>query len=115
MMENDKSNDASARKLHFSAENPEILSFSAYIDPSNEFGIEDRLSQINALQQIVHVASHGFIQDYILEGRVHLHVLWFDVYKGKYELQLVIVILFRRYVHVFASTRAICADRREFR
>lgn len=82
-MEKDKSGDPNERKLHFSAEDPEILSFTAYIDPNNEFGIEDRLSQINALQQIVHVASHGFIQDYILQGQVHLHVLWFDVYKGK--------------------------------
>jgi carbonic anhydrase len=82
MMEKDKSGDPSKRKLHFSTENPEILNFTAYIDPNNEYGVEDRLSQINALQQIIHVASHGFIQDYILAGRLNLHVLWFDVYKG---------------------------------
>ncbi|KAI6175899.1 hypothetical protein M3Y97_00740700 [Aphelenchoides bicaudatus] len=82
MMEKSKSEDPNERKLQFFAEDPQLLNFTAYIDPNNEFGIEDRLSQINALQQIVHIASHGFIQDYMLKGELYLHVLWFDVYKG---------------------------------
>lgn len=81
-MENEISGDAETRRLKFAADNPLLLSFSAYIDPRNEFGIEDRLSQINALQQICHIASHGFLQSYLLERKIFLHVLWFDVYKG---------------------------------
>jgi carbonic anhydrase len=76
----DKEKSESNVKLEFSTDNPLLLKFSAYIDP--DLGVEDKLSQINALQQICHIASHGFLQDYLLEKRVHLHVLWFDIYKG---------------------------------
>jgi len=82
MMEAEKAGTSADRKLDFVADNPLLLSFSAHIDPDNEFGTEDRLSQINVLQQLCHIASHGFLQDYLLEQRVHLHALWFDVYKG---------------------------------
>lgn len=82
MLERERSGAEDARRLEFVAENPELLRFHARIDPDGEFGVEDRLSQINTLQQLVHIASHGFLQDYLLQGRVHLHALWFDVYKG---------------------------------
>jgi carbonic anhydrase len=81
LLENES--NGSNLKLEFAADNPLLLSFSAYID--SKLGVEDKLSQINSLQQICHVASHGFLQDYLLEKRVHLHVLWFDVYKGTFD------------------------------
>jgi carbonic anhydrase len=60
MTENEKLGHS--RILQFSADNPLLLNFSAYIDPDNEFSVEDRLSQINTLQQLCHIASHGFLQ-----------------------------------------------------
>ncbi|KAK6033838.1 carbonate dehydratase, partial [Cooperia oncophora] len=36
-------------------------SFEAIIDPENKWGVEDKLSQINTLQQLENIASHGFI------------------------------------------------------
>ncbi|KAI6181229.1 Carbonic anhydrase [Aphelenchoides besseyi] len=77
-----KGDELAARRLEFVSENPLLLHFFATIDPDNKFGAEDRLSQINTLQQLSHIASHGFLQEYLAEQRVHLHALWFDVYKG---------------------------------
>lgn len=71
-----------ARRLEFAAENPELLRFWARIDADNCLNVEDRLSQINALQQMCHIASHAFLHSYLIERRVHLHALWFDIYKG---------------------------------
>ena len=48
----------------FTAETP-LRKFVAYIDPDNKFAIEDKLSQINTLQQLQNVASYGLI--FILE------------------------------------------------
>lgn len=59
-----------------------ISRFSAQIDPENRFGIEDKLSQINTLQQLVNIASHGFLHEFLARNQVHLHALWFDVYSG---------------------------------
>lgn len=58
------------------------FSFSAVIDPDEKFNVEDKLSQINTLQQLTHVASHGFLQEFIENGRVFLHAMWFDIYTG---------------------------------
>ncbi|CAD5226593.1 unnamed protein product [Bursaphelenchus xylophilus] len=82
MLKAEENCDPDARRIHFAAEEPELLNFHAQIDPDRKFGVEDWLSQINTLQQLVHVASHGFLRDYLLEEKVHLHALWFDVYKG---------------------------------
>ncbi|CAD5219166.1 unnamed protein product [Bursaphelenchus okinawaensis] len=82
MLKDEEDGVPDARRIHFAAREPELLEFHARIDPDLKFGVEDWLSQINTLQQLVHVASHGFLKDYLLEGRVHLHALWFDVYKG---------------------------------
>lgn len=48
--------------------------------------MEDRLSQINTLQQLVHVASHGFLREFLEQGDVHLHAMWFDIYTGEMYL-----------------------------
>lgn len=49
LLEKEK-NKGSEVKLDFAADNPLLLSFSAYIDSKLE--VEDKLSQINALQQV---------------------------------------------------------------
>lgn len=58
------------------------LNFQAYIDPENKFSIEDKLSQLNSLQQLHHVAGFPFVQDKLLKGQMRIHAMWFDVYSG---------------------------------
>ncbi|TMS38138.1 hypothetical protein L596_004929 [Steinernema carpocapsae] len=56
--------------------------FEAVIDPQNEFNTEDKLSQINTLQQLENIASHGFLREFLESGSVNLHAMWFDIYTG---------------------------------
>lgn len=65
----------------FSSETP-TRKFVAYIDPDNEFAIEDKLSQINTLQQLSNIASYGFLRDRLKNHDLHIHALWFDIYTG---------------------------------
>uniref|UniRef100_A0A7E4UX30 Carbonic anhydrase n=1 Tax=Panagrellus redivivus TaxID=6233 RepID=A0A7E4UX30_PANRE len=69
-------------ELQFTAENALLLDFKAKIDPEDKFNIEDKLSQINTLQQLVHIASHGFLHEFLENHQVFLHAMWFDIYTG---------------------------------
>ncbi|VDM80474.1 unnamed protein product [Strongylus vulgaris] len=53
--------DKSAKPLKFISNNP-AFSFEALIDEENKYDVEDKLSQINVLQQLEHCASHGFMK-----------------------------------------------------
>lgn len=57
--------------------------FVAYIDPEDQFAIEDKLSQINTLQQLQNVASYGFLKQRLERHELHIHALWFDIYTGE--------------------------------
>lgn len=57
--------------------------FVAYIDPNDEFAVEDKLSQINTLQQLQNVASYGFLKKRLEDHQLHIHALWFDIYTGE--------------------------------
>uniref|UniRef100_A0A336LUC9 Carbonic anhydrase n=1 Tax=Culicoides sonorensis TaxID=179676 RepID=A0A336LUC9_CULSO len=65
----------------FSSESP-LRRFIAYIDHENRFSIEDKLSQINTLQQLSNIASYGFLKQRLKTHDLHLHALWFDIYTG---------------------------------
>lgn len=67
--------------LTFTAETP-LRKFVAYIDPDDKFAIEDKLSQINTLQQLQNVASYGFLKKRLEQHDLHIHALWFDIYTG---------------------------------
>lgn len=67
--------------LTFTAETP-LRKFVAYIDPDNKFAVEDKLSQINTLQQLQNVASYGFLKKRLEQNDLHIHALWFDIYTG---------------------------------
>jgi len=67
--------------LVFQGETP-ARRFTAYIDPDNEFCEEDKLSQVNCLQQIQNIASYSFMHGGLIKGAFHLHALWFDIYSG---------------------------------
>lgn len=67
--------------LKFSSESP-MRQFFAYIDPENKFAIEDKLSQINTLEQLSNVASYGFLKRRLETHDLHIHALWFDIYTG---------------------------------
>lgn len=69
------------KPLTFTAETP-LRKFVAYIDPDNKFAIEDKLSQINTLQQLQNVASYGFLKKRLEQHDLHIHALWFDIYTG---------------------------------
>lgn len=47
--------------LIFTSETP-LRKFVAYIDPENIFATEDKLSQINTLQQMSNIASYEFLR-----------------------------------------------------
>ncbi|GAB0100422.1 Carbonic anhydrase [Sergentomyia squamirostris] len=67
--------------LLFSSETP-LRKFVAYIDPENQFAIEDKLSQVNTLQQMANIASYGFLKRRLETHDLHIHALWFDIYTG---------------------------------
>lgn len=67
--------------LLFSSETP-LRRFVAYIDPENKFAMEDKLSQINTLEQMSNIASYGFLKARLESHDLHIHALWFDIYTG---------------------------------
>lgn len=69
------------KPIIFSSETP-LRKFVAYIDPENQFAIEDKLSQVNTLQQIENIASYGFLKKRLESHDLHIHALWFDIYTG---------------------------------
>ncbi|XP_023014099.1 carbonic anhydrase beta [Leptinotarsa decemlineata] len=71
-----------SKPLIFQAETP-LRKFVAYIDPENKFNIEDKLSQINTLQQLQNIASYGFLKKRLEKHELHIHALWFDIYTGE--------------------------------
>lgn len=70
-----------SKPLIFQAETP-LRKFVAYIDPENKFTNEDKLSQINTLQQLQNIASYGFLKKRLEKHELHIHALWFDIYTG---------------------------------
>ncbi|XP_022913687.1 beta carbonic anhydrase 1 isoform X1 [Onthophagus taurus] len=71
-----------AKPLLFQAETP-MRKFVAYIDHDNKFAIEDKLSQVNTLQQLQNIASYGFLKKRLETNELHIHALWFDIYTGE--------------------------------
>lgn len=69
------------KPLLFSSETP-LRKFVAYIDPENDFCVEDKLSQVNTLQQVSNIASYGFLKKRLEHHDLHIHALWFDIYTG---------------------------------
>ncbi len=43
---------------------------------------EDRMSQKNALQQLINLKTYPTIRDKIQEGKIQLHAWWFDIAQG---------------------------------
>lgn len=69
------------KPITFSSES-HLRRFVAYIDHENRFCIEDKLSQVNTLQQLSNIASYGFLKRRLETHDLHLHALWFDIYSG---------------------------------
>ncbi|XP_073947204.1 carbonic anhydrase beta isoform X2 [Choristoneura fumiferana] len=65
----------------FTAETPQTK-FVAYIDPDNKFSTEDKLSQVNTLQQLQNIASYGMLKKRLQKHDLHIHALWFDIFTG---------------------------------
>ncbi|KAF1748068.1 hypothetical protein GCK72_024535 [Caenorhabditis remanei] len=68
--------------MKFDSEVAPSQSFEAIIDPMDKLSAEDKLSQINVLQQLVNICSHQILQEHLESGRLHIHGMWFDVYTG---------------------------------
>ncbi|VDM64099.1 unnamed protein product [Angiostrongylus costaricensis] len=77
--------DKSDKPLQFISDNP-VFNFEAIIDYEDKWGVEDKLSQVNTLQQLENIASHGFIAEHLEKRTVDLHAMWFDVYTGEMYL-----------------------------
>lgn len=52
----------------------------------SELAPEDRLSQINALQQLDHVASYPVVRERVRDNQISLHAWWFNVTNGDVEV-----------------------------
>lgn len=57
--------------------------FVAHIDQDKKLCYEDKLSQINTLQQMENIASYRFLKKRFEKSDLHIHALWFDVYTGE--------------------------------
>ncbi|KAF7639475.1 Carbonic anhydrase [Meloidogyne graminicola] len=75
-------NEKSSKKLEFASENG-LMKFKAKIDPENKYGVEDKLSQINTLQQLTNIASHEFLREHIEKRLVGLQAFWLDIFTGE--------------------------------
>jgi len=73
--------DTFAKPIKFISDNP-AFAFEALIDTENKFSVEDKLSQINTLQQLENIASHEVLKVFMSQKQVSLHAMWFDVYTG---------------------------------
>ncbi|GJQ82471.1 putative reversible hydration of carbon dioxide [Trypoxylus dichotomus] len=71
-----------SKPILFQAETP-LRKFVAYIDHENKFAVEDKLSQINTLQQLQNIASYGFLKKRLETNELHIHAVWFDIYTGE--------------------------------
>ncbi|GAB1600997.1 beta carbonic anhydrase 1-like [Argonauta hians] len=58
------------------------LNFQMNVDPENKFPIEDKLSQVNCLQQLQNVATFPFLHEKLSKNQLRLHALWADVHTG---------------------------------
>ncbi|XP_061721724.1 beta carbonic anhydrase 1 isoform X1 [Cydia pomonella] len=70
-----------SKPMLFTAETPQTK-FVAYIDPENKFSTEDKLSQVNTLQQLQNIASYGMLKSRLQKHDLHIHALWFDIFTG---------------------------------
>ncbi|VDO63723.1 unnamed protein product [Heligmosomoides polygyrus] len=77
--------DKTAAPLKFVSDNP-VFNFEAIIDKEDKLNVEDKLSQINTLQQLENIASHGFITEFLEKKTVDLHAMWFDIFAGEMYL-----------------------------
>lgn len=59
------------------------FNFDAFIDPLNKLAVQDKLSQVNVLQQLVNLSKHSVLWPYIKAGELFAHAMWFDVYSGE--------------------------------
>ncbi|VDK45493.1 unnamed protein product [Cylicostephanus goldi] len=93
--------DKSAGPLKFISDNPAFrwvwsklfglfkmsdCSFEAIIDEEDKWNAEDKLSQINVLQQLENCATHGFLKEFLDKKEVDLHAMWFDIFAGEMYL-----------------------------
>ncbi|GMT05420.1 hypothetical protein PENTCL1PPCAC_27594 [Pristionchus entomophagus] len=69
--------------LKFDSEIAPSQSFEAIIDPFDRLKAEDKLSQINVLQQLINISSHESLREAFEKGTLYIHGMWFDVYKGE--------------------------------
>ncbi|PAA53847.1 hypothetical protein BOX15_Mlig008743g1 [Macrostomum lignano] len=54
-------------------------SISAHIDPDKRYQPHDQLSQVHCLQQMINLTTYPFLSERLLQRRVRLSAMWFDV------------------------------------
>ncbi|CAH1269859.1 Hypp4250 [Branchiostoma lanceolatum] len=52
--------------------------WDAYVDPQCHWTDQDQFSQVNVLQQLQNVSSHGFLKPKLKSGALQLHGMWLD-------------------------------------
>ncbi|CAI9728318.1 beta carbonic anhydrase 1-like [Octopus vulgaris] len=62
------------------------LNFQVNIDPENKFPIEDKLSQVNCLQQLQNIATFPILHEKLSKNQIRLHAIWIDVRTGNVSI-----------------------------
>lgn len=53
--------------------------FEAHIDPDNKFGVKEKFSQINTLEQLKNVQNYNFLKERMNQKDLKSFALWLDV------------------------------------
>lgn len=56
--------------------------FQAFIDPDNDFDLNDKFSQVNTLTQLENLKHYKFIKLLLDSNKITAYALWFDIYCG---------------------------------
>ncbi|VDD90449.1 unnamed protein product [Enterobius vermicularis] len=76
-----RGNESLKKLEHRIGHGPEY-NFDAKIDAEEKLTVQDKLSQINTLQQVENITSHNFLAEILEQKQVNLHALWFELKTG---------------------------------
>ena len=58
------------------------ISFDAFIDPTNNFALNDKFSQLNTLCQLENLQNFYFLNDLLARKKICVYAMWLDIYTG---------------------------------
>ena len=75
------------------------VSFDAYIDPEDQFQMNDKFSQLNKLVQLENLKNFDFLRDKLAKKKIMAYAMWLDIYTGDvYFFRLLTISSILKYV-----------------